>query len=460
MSKRFVATLMLALMTIMASSGAAMARQPDVPIDHVVVIFMENRSFDNLYGLFPGADGLDAPGAKVPQVNRDGVVYQTLPQPLNNSVTPPVPDPRFPDDLPNAPFPINEYVPLSQLVSSPVHRFYQHQLQMNEGKMNKYVAWTDVGGLTMGYNDTQRLPLYPYARRYTLADNFFTGAFGGSMLNHFWLICACTPLWPNAPEDMVAKPQYDAQGHLVGLAQDGEVTPDGYVVNNVQPFYPPYEAGVPDDQRMPPQTMPTIGERLSSEGISWAWYAGGWDDAVAGNPAPTFVFHHQPFVYYQKYAPGTAERAEHLKDEKDFLASLKDKTLPAVSFVKPLGVYDEHAGYSTILAAERHAADLIERVKDSPYWGKTAIIVTYDDFGGWYDHVAPPEVDRWGPGGRVPMLVVSRHARKRFVDDTLYDHTSILKFLEWRYGLEPLTDRDAEANNILAAFRSGRTWRH
>ncbi len=206
---------------------------------------------------------------------------------------------------------------------------------------------------------------------------------------------------------------------------------------------------------MPPQSLPTIGDRLSDAGVSWAWYAGGWEEALAGNPAPTFQFDHQPFVYFRKYAPDTPEREKHLKDEKDFLAALQDETLPAVSFIKPLGKYDEHAGYSTVMAGEQHAADLIERVKHSPYWEKTAVIVAYDDFGGWYDHVAPPKVDRWGPGGRVPMLVISPHARKGFVDHTLYDHTSILRFIEWRYGLEPLAERDAEANNLLAAFDFG-----
>jgi acid phosphatase len=323
--------------------------------------------------------------------------------------------------------------------------------------MNKYVAWSDAGGLTMGHNDTRKLPLYPYARRYTLTDNFFTAAFGGSMLNHFWLICSCTPVWPNAPKDMVAHPKFDTKGKLIGLDnEDGEVTPDGYVVNDVEPFYQPYEAGVAAKHRMPPQSLPTIGDRLSDAGVSWAWYAGGWDEALAGNPAPTFQFDHQPFVYFRKYAPDTPEREKHLKDEMDILAALQDETLPVVSFIKPLGKYDEHAGYSTVMAGEQHAADLIERVKHSPYWEKTAVIVAYDDFGGWYDHVAPPKVDRWGPGGRVPpMLVISPHARKGFVDHTLYDHTSILRFIEWRYRLEPLAERDAEANNLLAAFNFG-----
>jgi acid phosphatase len=129
--------------------------------------------------------------------------------------------------------------------------------------------------------------------------------------------------------------------------------------------------------------------------------------------------------------------------------------LPAVSFIKPLGIYDEHAGYSTVEAAESHAVELIEAVKASPFWERSAIVVTYDDFGGWYDHVAPPPIDRWGPGGRVPAIIVSPWARKSHVDSTPYDHTSILKFIEWRWGLAPVSTRDALAWNLLTAFDFG-----
>ena len=137
------------------------------------------------------------------------------------------------------------------------------------------------------------------------------------------------------------------------------------------------------------------------------------------------------------------------------MPSIANGTLPAVSIIKPTGTkFDEHPGYSTVREAEQRVVELIEAVKNSSYWEETAIIITYDDFGGWYDHVPPPVVDRWGPGGRVPMLIISPHARKGFVDHTLYDTTSILRFIEWRYGLQPLADRDAEANNLLAAFFS------
>ena len=114
------------------------------------------------------------------------------------------------------------------------------------------------------------------------------------------------------------------------------------------------QAGTPVDQRMPPQLAATIGDRLSAAGVTWAWYAGGWNDAVAGNPAPTFQFHHQPFSFFSRYGEGMPGRA-HLQDEEVFLTSLADGSLPSVSFIKPLGTYDEHAGYSAVEEAEDHS---------------------------------------------------------------------------------------------------------
>jgi phospholipase C len=141
------------------------------------------------------------------QTDKDGTPYATLP-PVVNVDPSPAADPRFPPDLPNEPFLLERFVPLDAIAPSPVHRFYQHQLQINGGRMDRYVAWTDSGALPMAYTDTTTLPLYPYARDYTLCDNFFTAAFGGSMLNHLWLISAASPVWHNAPAHRVAQPSW------------------------------------------------------------------------------------------------------------------------------------------------------------------------------------------------------------------------------------------------------------
>jgi phospholipase C len=198
--------------------------------------------------------------------------------------------------------------------------------------------------------------------------------------------------------------------------------------------------------------MPTIGERLTDAGVSWAWFSGGWNAALAGNPDRTFQFHHQPFVYFAAYADSSTAKREHLLDEADFLRRAADGTLPAVSFLKPLGLVNEHPGYSEIVNSERYVISLIDAVRRGPAWRDAAIIVTYDENGGFWDHVAPPKGDRWGPGTRVPAIVISPFARHGHVDHTIYDTTSILALIEHRFGLQPLSARDANAADMRAAF--------
>lgn len=430
-----------------ASPGFAQGSPSMDKINHVIVIYQENWSFDGLYGKFPGANGL-ANAGNVVQVDKNGQPYPTLPQPIDTTQKTPTADPRFPANLPVAPFDVSQYVPANQKTGDLVHRFYQEQYQIDGGKMDKFVAWSDSAGLVMSYYDASNMPEGQLARQYTIADNFFHAAFGGSFLNHIWLVCACSPQWPNAPASKVA--QVDANGLMV---KDGAVTPDGYVVNTSFTVNSPHPSSITDTtQLVPNQTAPTIGDRLSDKGVSWAWYSGGWNDAIAGNPNSLFQFHHQPFAFFANYADGTPGRAQHLKDEKDFMSALTSNSLPAVSFIKPLGPDNEHPGYSTLLQGQQHVADLVNAVKNSPYWADSAIIITYDENGGRWDHVAPPVVDKWGPGTRVPAIIISPFAKKGFVDHTQYDTTSILKFIETRWSLAPIASRDAGANDLSNAF--------
>jgi acid phosphatase len=281
---------------------------------------------------------------------------------------------------------------------------------------------------------------------YTLADHFFHAAYGVSLLNHFWLIGAATPKWPNAPAAVRA--QVGPSGQLL---RDGAVTPDGYLVNTAYSAIGPHPAQTNPAELVPPLTNPTIGDRLSAKGITWAWYSGGWNAARAGHPDPLFQFNHQPFAYFANYAPGTAG-AQHLQDETAFVAAIAHGTLPAVSFVKPDGQDNEHPGYANLYDGETQTAQLIQQLMHSPQWKNTAIIVTYDENGGFWDHVPPPKVDRWGDGTRVPTIVISPFAKRHYVDHTTYDTTSILAFIEKRFGLQPLSHRDATATPLLNAF--------
>lgn len=410
-------------------------------VGHVVVIYLENHSFDNLYGQFEGANGLaQASAESITQVDAKGHAYLYLP-PIPGSSA-------FPVNLPNKYFNIDQYIPSDQLTPDVIHRYYQERMQINGGKMNKFVLYNSTAGFTMGYYQTNLLPMAKMAKKYTLCDNFFHSAFGSSFLNHQWLIAAATPVFPNAPEKMIAK--VDASGHMTA---DGTVTPDKYVVNTSYTVNAPHPKGADATQFVPNQTGPTIGDRLSDKKVSWAWYSGGWDNAIAGKPDATFQFHHQPFAYYASFADGKAAKKEHLKDESNFLAAAKNGTLPSVSFVKPLGIDTEHPGYSDLHRGESHTVELINAVLNGPNGKDAVIIVTYDENGGFWDHVAPPVIDKkWGPGNRVPAIIISPFAKKGYVDHTQYETVSILSFIEKRWDLKPLNNRDKGASPLQNAF--------
>lgn len=424
--------------------------RPIEQIEHVIVIYEENWSFDSLFGRFPGANGIANAGETIHQVDQDGAPYTVLPPAMDNRKLPGVVDPRIPANLPVAPFDLGRYVAPDQFSGNPMHRHYQHIAQINGGKLDKFVAFSTVGALAMSYYDATNLPLGRFAQQYVLCDNFFQAVLGGSTLNHIWLVAAATPVWPEAP--LAIRVQLDGDR----LVNDGDVSLDGYLINNAFTINAPHPRTMTDPSRLlPNQTLPTIGDRLSERDVSWAWYAGGWNDALAGRPDPLFQFHHQPFAYFAKYADGTRPKQEHLKDEEDFWRDLARGQLPAVAFLKPIGQLNEHPGYANLLSGQQHVQRLVDAIMASSAWPRTAIFVTYDEYGGRWDHVVPPIVDRWGPGTRVPAVVISPYAKRRFVDHTPYDMTSILKFIETRWKLEPLSTRDAQANDMTAAFDFG-----
>src|SRR5437667_2859595 len=173
-----------------AVSGSAPPHAALEKIQHIVVIYAENRSFDNLYGLFPGADGIaEATPASYRQRDRDGQVLDRLPPVWKQASNPgagAAPDPAYRLDLPNRPFRIDDAegydMPLDVATRDLVHRFYQHEEQVDGGKLDRFAAVSDAGGLSMGYYDGSTLEMWKVAERYTLADHFFMGAFGGSYL--------------------------------------------------------------------------------------------------------------------------------------------------------------------------------------------------------------------------------------------------------------------------------------
>ena len=504
-----------ALATAGCQGGAAETRPPsaaaldDAALDdalrehihNVVVIFAENRSFNNLFADFPG---LQQPlSALKPeqyrQRDRDGRVLDTLP-PIWRGLVPhkQVVNHRtyhIAQDaitgLPNAPFalrtPDGEPLPHGVVTRDLVHRFYENQHQINGGRNDGFVAWGDSGALVMGHyaDSATNLRLWRIAQQYTLCDNFFMGAFGGSFLNHQYLVAAQPPYYPDADRSP-AKWQIavvegdDPTGIRLKLADDSPasamqgrpkfasrsaLTPDFWAVNTMGPAYEPAYSHDPrhpgmadpnDYGTLPPQVHGTIGDTLSAKGVDWAWYAGAWQMALDGHGeqglsaefpiSPNFQVHHQPLNYFKSFAPGTEARANHLRDggvgetarTNRFLADIEAGRLPPVAFYKPQGDLNLHAGYSDVEAGDRHIARVLDALQKSPQWQHMLVVVTVDENGGWWDHVAPPKGDRWGPGSRIPAIVVSPFARRGHVDHTVYDTGSIQRFINRRFGLEPL----------------------
>jgi len=485
---------LLAASLPVASTETALAQHGGINnIETVVVIYAENRAFDNLYGSFPGANGLQ--NVKVEdamQRDRDGSVLSELPPIWGGltakGVTPPLTETET-HHLPNEPFAIDDpngfNTPPSIATRDLWHLFYQNQMQIDGGRNDKFAAFADSGGLVMGHYDGSKLPLWNVAQKYVLADNFFQSGFGGSFYNHIRLICACTPVYPDADKGpakgIIAAVEPDGvsltlapnspKSALEGppkFVNNGQITPDFYAINTMQPPYqpsanPPAKDGDPRyadpniPTTLPPQHDVTIGDLLSLKAITWAWYAGAWQDALNGDrskPVPNFQFHHQPFNYFAQYAPGTAARAEHLKDGGmggvEFIRDIDAGKLPQVTFYKPQGNLNEHPGYTDAMAGDQHIADVVAHLEKSPQWAHMLVVVTYDENGGLWDHVAPPKADRWGPGSRIPALIISPYAKMGTVDHTLYDTNSILRFITRRFNL-PILAGIAERDTALNA---------
>ncbi len=490
-------------------------------VQNIVVIYAENRSFDQMFGHFAGAHGLNevirADGTLLPryarQRDRDGSILPVLP-PTWGGVTAPGQTPVVTQadsaNLPNAPFSIQTAfrstsgatLSTATVTRDLYHRFFENQMQIGSGNNDAFAAWSDAGGLTMGYYDYSGSALYRLAEQYTLADEFFEGAFGGSFLNHLYLVCACAPEYPHADapatgaRPSIAVLDQDAHGRYLPrlttaptsprsaldgpptYVQSGNIAPPGYfgdgkfyAVNTMQPPYQPSgnapldanERNLPyaapaNNTTLPPLTETNIGDLLSAAGIGWKWYAGAWDAALADGRqdpsvpraviyapriprgSPNFQPHHMPFSYFANMDPveHAANRHEHLRDYADLLADASAGTLPDVAFYKPQGNLNQHEGYTNLDDGDAHIAGLVEKLQASPQWAHMVIVITYDENGGVWDHVRPPKGDLLGPGTRVPTLIISPFAKRHFVDHTPYDTTSILRFITLRYRLPPL----------------------
>ena len=384
------ATLTLAVAAVAArAADAAQEPPPRTPIEHFIVLMQENHSFDNYFGTYPGADGIP----------------DDLCMPLDSSGR--SKDPLRSGSRCVAPWHLGNH-PVQDLGHT--ERIFSEQFA--NGRMNGFVeAIRREGGRidrsVMGYYDDRDIPFYwNVADEYVLFDRFFTSARAGSVQNHmFWV--TGTPGNPFA-DSIPAK----------GFGK-----------------------------------LPTIFDRLQERGISWKFYVQNYDpENNFRNPGKLDRASQRiwvPLLNYARYLDDP-ELSERIVDLDQYYDDLEQGTLPAVSFMVPSGASEHPPG--SIQAGERFVRELINALMRSEQWSSSAFMWTYDDWGGFYDHVPPPQVDRYGYGFRAPALLVSPYARRGHIESTELDFTSILKFIEQNWGLKPLARRDARARSIAGAF--------
>ncbi len=492
-------------------------------IDYVIVLYTENRSFDSLYGSFPGADGLaQARPEQVRQTDARGRPLDCLPQAYLSDTT--KPDPRFPPaatrdrfrhsiadlaapppnerSLANGYFDADRFAALDSVSGDMVHRFYTEQYQINRvgdpknpggHPMGKFVTWSNNPGLVMGVYDVQNLGEGRLAKEFVLCDQVFHSAFGGSFLNHFWLISARTPVWPRFSSAVGASAvtitALDENGYPFvrgGMLLDGRLSRDPkleafphsnaaaslgaddyWAINTMQPVNGP--ADDPPGSRLPLQDFDTIGDRLTAAGVTWAWFSGGWDNAKAGRPDPLFQYHHQPFAYFRRYAleqaPVNATATSAGSPGRDSPAS---PALPPGRERIRRGPGPRHAPFGVVRQAARgveRTSGPIERRERAGVGERNNPADSTESLLGAGRGVRDSRRERRPLGSRAaaadrrlgagnPGADGHRLARAKrgFVDHTQYETVSLLKFIELRWNLPPLNQRDADATAPFDAF--------
>ena len=487
------------LVRVAKASGIDKKTQMRDCIEHVVVIFQENRSFDHYFGTYSAANGrhptnllnnnghIDGRFVGL-QKNPVGIPYTMLPVPKEI--------PAFADALlPNAPFHLGPYIPSdSNAHWDPKHRFFRMSAQINNGHMDRFVALSmgdrqhltradldnfsaealafDLArpsGPVLGYYDHRDIGFYhKLAKNYTLFDHFFQAMSGGSTGNALYLAAARSCVNTGAP--VASRSPRDLRATGVDHAFfDLPYDHAGILINDLPPTQGPTGADNTKALRLSPppgeQTYPNIGDRLSAAHVSWAWYNENWDlvkpwalktafgpgdGSAVVDSGRIYEAHHNPFQYYARWPQYVREG--HIRSSDDFLTDARAGTLPGVAFLKAAAANTEHPADSAPAWGMAWVEKLVRAVAAGPAWDKTAIIITYDEGGGFWDSVPPPQIDQYGLGTRTPAILVSPYARKDFVDATVSHTGSILKLIETRFNLEPLNERDRDAYDLMRAF--------
>jgi len=466
--------------------------QTTTPIQHVVVIYQENVSFDHYFATYPvAANNSAAEPAFTASPNTPAVNGLTGPLLTAN---------------PNAAQPFR--LTRAQAVTCDQdHNYADEQKAFNSGLMNKFVesvgvgsAACDVAGygknIVMGYYDGNTVTAFwNYAQNYAMSDNSFSTTFG--------------PSTPGAL-NLVAGQTHGAT--VTAGNATGNVGAGGSVIGDPRPDPSLDDCTLPGPRTYISMTGKNVGDLLNAKNVTWGWFQGGFKPTsttsagvavcgahhvgLAGDDAVTtsgdYIPHHEPFQYYkqstnQHHLPpgsvaaiGTTDQANHQYDTSDFFAAFAAGNFPAVTYLKASGYQDGHAGYSSPIDEQTFVVNTINTIMQSPFWSSTAIIIAYDDSDGWYDHVMGPIVNqsasaddnltgagtcgggtvstyqgRCGYGPRQPLLVISPFAKVNYVDHTVTDQSSILRFIEDNWNLGRIGDNstDAIAGSLLGMFK-------
>ncbi len=468
-------------------------------IRHLIIIFQENRSFDHYFGTYRRPDGgrianLVNPEGRIRsrfhglQKNPAGIPYTFLPVPKDL--------PGFQDALlPNVPFHLTPYLPPDVNGHwDPEHRFFRMAAEMNNGHMDRFVALglgnpthlsraelkradaetldfdlARPSGPVLGFYDRDDLPFYHrLADRYALFDHFFQAMIGGSTGNALYLVAGRSCISQTAPSDArsPSDPRATSPDHpFYDLPYDQR----GTLINDLPPTQGPTGADNTRGLRLSPppaeQVYDNIGDRLSRSGLSWAWYNENWnlvkgwaldtafgpgDGSAVIDTGRLYEAHHNPFQYYPRWPEYV--RKGHIRSSEDFIEDAHTGRLPAVSFLKATAAHTEHPADCAPVWGMNWVERLVHAVAEGPGWRDSAVFITYDEGGGFWDSIPPPAIDFYGLGTRIPALLVSPWAKPGFVDHQIAHSGSLLRLIEKRFGLNPLNHRDGEAYDLLGAF--------
>ena len=398
------------------------------PLKHIVVIMQENRSFDNYFGTYPGANGIP-----------EGVCVPLSPDnPKIGCVKPFLSTTAVSADMP--------------------HGYQSSIAAYDNGKMDGYMIAENENPQTMSYYDNNTIPYYwNLARHYVLADNFYSSVLSYSLPNHWYAVAGQAPATSlfytmhRPPNNNILNQNENASTIAGGNSNtSGSTTNFGVNPNPVTGNLKDQVARVYLEESNLTKTIADLFMN-NSQNITWKYY----DHFVKTGNYKAAVNSGRAFEYWNPFSAKastyTSQYSQHFVNRAQLFTDLKTGAFPQVSWVIPSFPISEHAP-ANITTGMNWVKLVINSIMDSPYWNSTAIILTWDDYGGFYDHVPPPQIDKYGLGFRMPTLIISPYAKPGYIDHTQYQFESMLKFIEWRFNLQPLTERDLHANNLINAF--------